>query len=176
MGKQISVKSLNDLLCFKNQLNDVLQKSAENLRNFLSATGAVDAFAAFKYEKTVFDPLTGNPENLLEMLNQYQTYLVTIKAAEYLMTTYPQQSFILRFGNIPGHDIEATDGSILAECFAQVSYRNNAKLTKDLKKLESATHATRYVFFYDQEYTAKNHKMYQKKYPDIHIIKFDNVK
>lgn len=111
------------------------------------------------------------------MVNQYQTYLVTLKALEFLFEKYSNKSFIARFGNIAGYDIESTDGEIVAECFAQVSYKNNKKLEKDLEKLNSITCcAIRYEFFYDRDFNADNYTAYKIKYPEINIIKFETLK
>ena len=101
---------------------------------------------------------TGKTKQLIEMVNQYQTYLVTLKALEFLFEKYSNKSFIARFGNIAGYDIESTDGEIVAECFAQVSYKNNKKLDKDLEKLHFITgDAIRYEFFYDRVFNADNY-------------------
>ena len=111
------------------------------------------------------------------MVNQYQTYLVTLKALEFLFEKYSNKSFIARFGNIAGYDIESTDGEIVAECFASVSYKNNKKLDKDLEMLNSITCCPiRYEFFYDRDFNADNYTAYKIKYPEINIIKFETLK
>ncbi len=154
-----------------------LTKSLQNLKMIFESNDSVDVFDACKYDKIVFDPLTGQNENLIEMLNQYQTYLVTLKAVEYLLNKYPAKSFFARFGNIAGNDIESTDGKIVAECFAQVSYKNNKKLEKDLVKLNSAaSNSVCYEFFYDKVFTEEAHLSFKSKYPKINIVKFETLK
>ena len=177
MGKEIFVSDKSDLEKYKQILCSNIQKSFENLKYLLDHNDCTSAFEYFKYEKTVVDPLTGNPENLIEMLNQYQTYLVTIKALEYLFEEHSNRLFVARFGNISGFDIESTDGKIVAECFAQVNYRNNKKLDKDLEKLSSiACDVMCYEFFYDKVFTQENYLSYKSKYPQINIVKFISLK
>ena len=50
---------------------------------------ALDFFKKTKYEKTVIDPLTGEPENLIEVINQCQTYLVSLMVAKHLLAKFP---------------------------------------------------------------------------------------
>ena len=116
-------------------------------------------------------------ENLIEMLNQHQTYLVTLKAVEYLLNKYPEKSFFSRFGNIAGYDVESTDGEVIAECFAAVNFRNNQKLDKDLEKLDSVNrNVSCYEFFYDKVFEHKDYALYKTKFPGIQIVKFENLK
>ena len=177
MGKQILISDKLELTRYKQTIYDNLQKSLENIKFVLNNDDSTFVFESFKYDKIVIDPLTGNHENLIEMVNQYQTYLVTLKALEFLFEKYSDKSFIARFGNIAGYDIESTDGEIIAECFAQVSYKNNKKLDKDLEKLNSITCcAIRYEFFYDRDFNADNYTAYKIKYPEINIIKFETLK
>ena len=177
MGKEILVSNKLELERYKQIIHANLQKSFESIKCHLDDKDCASVFECFKYDKTAVDPLTGNPENLIEMLNQYQTYLVTLKALEYLFEKYSSKSFIARFGNIAGYDIESTDGEIVAECFAQVSFKNNKKLDKDLEKLNSVTgDAIRYEFFYDKVFNDDNYKAYKNKYLEINIIKFEILK
>ena len=177
MGKEILVSNRLELEQYEQIIHANLQKSFESIKCHLDDTDCASVFECFKYEKTAVDPLTGNPENLIEMLNQYQTYLVTLKALDFLFEKYSSKSFIARFGNIAGYDIESTDSEIVAECFAQVSYKNNKKLDKDLEKLNSVTgDAIRYEFFYDKVFNEDNYKAYKNKYPEINIIKFEALK
>ena len=177
MGKEIRVSNKLELEKYEQIILANLKKSFESIKCFLDDNDCTTAFECFKYEKTVVDPLTGNPENLIEMLNQYQTYLVTLKALDFLFEKHSSKSFIARFGNIAGYDIESTDGEIVAECFAQVSFKNNKKLDKDLEKLNSVTgDAIRYEFFYDKVFNDDNYKAYKNKYPEINIIKFEVLK
>ena len=177
MGKQILISNKLELTRYTQTIYDNLQKSLKSIKCVLDNNDSTCVFESFKYDKIAIDPLTGDPENLIEMVNQYQTYLVTLKALEFLFEKYSNKSFVARFGNIAGYDIESIDGEIVAECFAQVSYKNNKKLDKDLEKLNSITRcAIRYEFFYDRDFNADNYTAYKIKYPEINIIKFETLK
>ena len=69
MGKEIFVSDKSDLAKYKQILYSNLQKSFENMKYLLDHNDCTSAFEYFKYEKTVIDPLTGNPENLIELMN-----------------------------------------------------------------------------------------------------------
>ena len=177
MGKQILISDRLELSRYTQTIYDNLQKSLESIKSVLDNDDSTCIFESFKYDKIAIDPLTGESENLIEMVNQYQTYVVTLKALEFLFEKYSNKSFIARFGNIAGYDIESTDGEIVAECFAQVSFKNNKKLDKDLEKLNSVTYdAICYEFFYDKVFNEDNYKAYKNKYPEINIIKFEALK
>lgn len=177
MGKEILVSNTNDLVEYEQFIYQNLQQSLYNIKMLLQSEDSTEVFDNLKYEKTAVDPLTGQPENLIEVINQYQTYLVTLKATRYLFEKYPRKSFIARFGNVSGYDIESSDGEILAECFAQVSYKNNKKLEKDLEKLHSVSdNAVCYEFFYDKVFNEKHYLKYKKQYPKINIVKFETTK
>ena len=154
---------------------DNLSRSIENVQNIIGG-GTLDIFKAFKFDKIASEPLTGKPENLIEVINQAHTYLISIMAVQYLYKIYPTQEFIINWGNIPGYDIESVDGTIIAECFAATSYKSNGKLTADLKRLMSNNTAIhKYEFFYDKEFTEKHKEFYQEKYPGIEVIKFAEI-
>ena len=177
MGKQILISDKLELSRYAQTIYGNLQKSLESIKSVLDNDDPACVFESFKYDKIAIDPLTGSLENLIEMVNQYQTYLVTLKALEFLFEKHSNKSFIARFGNVAGYDIESTDGEIVAECFAQVSYKNNKKLDKDLEKLSSITCETiRYEFFYDRAFNTDNYIAYKTKYPEINIIKFETLK
>jgi hypothetical protein len=176
MGKEKTFENKYQLLEYKQKISNSLEKSIKSVKLILENYDPISAFNSFKYEKIVYDPLTDKSENLIELINQHQTYLVTIKGLEYLFEKYPSKSFVARLGNISGFDIESTDKEIIAECFAQVNFRNNNKLCDDLEKLNSNSEKMIcYEFFYDKKFNDHNHSFYKAKYPKIHIIKFDNL-
>lgn len=177
MGKEIFFANKIDLEKHKKAMQSNLTKSLQQLKLIFENADSIDVFDACKYEKIVFDPLTGENENLIEMLNQHQTYIVTLKGIEYLLNKYPSKSFFARFGNISGYDIESTDGEVVAECFAAVNYKNNQKLDKDLKKLDLVKrNKSCYEFFYDKAFELKDYALYETKFPKIHIVKFESLK
>lgn len=176
MSKQIVVHNTDELNKYKKIILNNLNGSINMLQQVLSNNDALDAFKIFKFEKIATEPLSSNPENLIEVINQAHTYLISIMAVEYLYKLYPAQAFIINWGNIPGYDIESVDGTIIAECFAATSYKSNGKLAADLKRLVGNTEAEhKYEFFYDKDFTENHKKYYKEKYPDIEIVKFKDI-
>ena len=94
MGKQILISDKLELTIYKQTIYDNLQKSLESIKSVLDNDDSTFVFESFKYDKIAIDPLTGNLENLIEMVNQYQTYLVTLKALEFLFEKYSLLSFL----------------------------------------------------------------------------------
>lgn len=175
MTEQIIVHNITELDAYKKTIMDNLSRSIENVQNIIGG-GTLDIFKAFKFDKIASEPLTGKPENLIEVINQAHTYLISIMAVQYLYKIYPTQEFIINWGNIPGYDIESVDGTIIAECFAATSYKSNGKLTADLKRLKSNNTAIyKYEFFYDKEFTEKHKEFYQEKYPNVNVVKFAEI-
>lgn len=176
MAKQIVIHNIDELDKYKNTILDNLNSSIDALRHMVNNNDALEMFKAFKFDKMGIEPLSGKPENFIEAVNQAHTYLVSIMAVEYLYKIFPTQVFIVNWGNIPGYDIESMDGVIIAECFAATSYKSNGKLTADLKRLAGNMKAIyRYEFFYDKEFTEKHKIYYKEKYPNIEIVKFQDI-
>ena len=176
MTKALQISDIQNLQTYKNQILKNLHKTTISMVELLKKEDTLTIFEMLKFNKIATEPLSGEPENIIEVINQSHTYLVSIMAVEYLLKTHPSKTFIINWGNLPGYDIESTDGEIIAECFAATSYKSNGKLTTDLKRLNANTSAVcKYEFFYDREFT-DNHKTYYKdKYPEIEIVKFKNI-
>lgn len=176
MAEQIVIHNAHELEVYKKTILMNLDKNIKQIKYVIDTCDALDVFKAFKFDKIAIDPLSGNQENLIEVINQVQTYLVSIMAVEHLYQLFPMQEFIINWGNIPGYDIESLDGAIIAECFAATSYKSNGKLTSDLKRLSNESSATyKYIFFYDKEFTDNHKSYYKEKYPDVEIIKFMDI-
>ncbi len=174
--KSIWVRGIDEIKYYKAKIIHDLNVCMMTLKYLLESNDSLDFFKKVKYEKTVIDPLTGEPENLIEVINQCQTYLVSLMGTEYLISKFPDIPFIINLGNVAGYDIESQDGTIIAECFAATSYKSNSKLTKDMKRLaENDSAAHKYEFFYDTEFTDNCKKYYKNKYPDIKIVHFADV-
>lgn len=172
MKKTIRIQNKNDLVKIREKIEKNICIVRKQLQNFLESMDTLQLFHEIKFHKTVSDPLTEEPENFLEVVNQYYTYLVSLNAVEMLMEIHKGHAFILNLGNVNGYDIVSEDASIIAECFAATSYRSNRKLSKDLERLSRNKDAAhKYVFFYDMEFTEQHKPYYVKKYPDIVIQK-----
>jgi hypothetical protein len=96
-----------------------------------------------------YDPLTGEPLNIVEQLNQTFTILVSLHAIERLIELHPEAGgFRLALGTRSGRDIESVrPNHVAAEAFSATRPTSNQKLTKDLTRLATDTALRRYVFF-----------------------------
>lgn len=176
MGKTTVVKDKNELNNLRTEIMKSMDQRVSMIKGLMSSMDSLSFFKKIKFEKTVTDPLTGELENFAEMIDQCQTYLVTIMGAEYLLDKFPNTEFTIHLGNVSGYDILSKDGSIVAECFASTNYKNNNKLYNDLKGLsENKTAKYKYEFFTDFKATPKVISNAKEKYPDIEIIKFKDT-
>ena len=176
MTEQIIVSNAYELANYRNIITNNIEKSVLVLKKILESESPLDAFGRMKFDKIAIEPISGKEENIIEVINQLQTYMVSIMATEYLLAEFSDKSFTINLGNIPGYDIESSDGEIIAECFAATSYRSNGKLSADLKRLHNNTSAKhKYEFFYDKEFTDNQKEYYEHKFDDIRIIKFYKI-
>lgn len=176
VASQVFISNKEQLHKYRQTIKNNLQATIEEVHKVITVGSAMDAIASFKYDKVAKEPISGEPENLIEVVNQSQTYLISLMAVEYLMEKHPGTGFTVNWGNIPGYDIESKDQSIIAECFAATSYRSNQKLAKDLKRLKENQFALyKYEFFYDREFEESHRIYYENNYPEIEIVKFENI-
>ena len=176
MPKALHISDRSVLVGYQQMIVKNLTECKNVLRGLIEKEDPMSLFAKCKYDKIGIEPLTGEDENIIEVINQAQTYLVSLKAVEYLLDRYPAKEFIVNWGNIAGYDVESVDGTIIAEVFAATSYRSNSKLTKDLKRLsDNKTAKIKFEFFHDKEFTPNHRTYYSEKYPGIEIVKFDSL-
>lgn len=175
-SKQAIISDIEQLTKYRQIVKENLENTIAEVHRIISNESAMEAIAKFKFDKIAREPLSGEPENLIEVVNQSQTYLVSLMAVEYLIKKYPGISFTVNWGNISGYDIESDDNNIIAECFAATSYRSNQKLVKDLKRLKKNHVAEyKYEFFYDKDFKDSHRAYYEKNYPEITMVKFANI-
>ena len=176
MTERLVVHNRAELEKYKQVILDNLWDSVRVIEELIRDSSALEVFKRFKFDKIAVEPLTGQAENLIEVVNQSQTYLVSLMAVEFLYQRFPTQTFIVNWGNVPGYDIESEDGIIIAECFAATSFRSNGKLVNDLKRLsQNGTAIYKYEFFYDKEFGEQQKEYYEGKYPGIKIVKFNDI-
>lgn len=176
MANTVTISSAEELSRYKTTILSNLKKSVQDIKAMIDSEDAQEIFKHFKFDKIATEPLSGKPENLVEVINQSQTYFVTLAATEYLLSHHPEKSFLLNWGNVSGYDIESTDGEIIAECFAATSYRSNGKLTADLKRLFSnQTAMYKYEFFFTGDFSEANKEYYENKYAGVCIVKLDLI-
>jgi hypothetical protein len=104
---------------------------------------------ALRFEMVGYDPLTGEPLNVVEQLNQTFAILVSLQAIERLLELHPEVGgFRLALGTRSGRDIESVrPNHVAAEAFSATRPTSNQKLRKDLVRLAADTALHRYVFF-----------------------------
>lgn len=136
-----------------------IEESAVRAQNALAALPSqpMQRLAAMKFNPIGYHPLEDRPLNVIEQVNQTFTYLVAVKAAEFLLKWHPEtQGLRLAPGaHAPRGtlDIESLEPDLIgAETFAAVHPDNNRKLKKDLEKLASRTETHRYIFFISPEF------------------------
>jgi hypothetical protein len=117
-----------------------------------SAGSPFEALRKMKFEQIGFHPIEGHALNLIEQINQTFTYLVALKATDWLLDRHPDAGgFLLAPGAnaaLPLDIMSVEPGVVGAETFAAVRPDNNRKLVSDLRKLEGARARYRYAFFY----------------------------
>lgn len=177
MGKTVVIQNKAQLEKLREDIMANLDQGVAMIQELMNSIDSLSFFKKIKFEKTVIDVLTGKPENFAEVIDQCQTYLVTIMGTEYLLDKFPDAEFIVNLGNVSGYDIFSKDGTIIAECFASTNYSNNNKLYNDLKYLsENKTAIHKYEFFTDFKATPKVISNAKAKHPDVEIVKFIDTK
>jgi hypothetical protein len=121
-------------------------RTADWLRGFIGEPMAL--LKSLRFELVGHDPLTGEPLNVVEQLNQTFTILVTLSAVERLIELHPDAGgFRLALGT-SGRDIESVvPDMVAAEVFSATHPGSNQKLKKDLARLSADPARHRYVFF-----------------------------
>lgn len=176
MTEQVTIRDIEDLNRYEREIKYNLKQSQEKIKRAANELDAFDFFQMMKFDKCINEPLSGEPENMIEVVNQSMTYIVFLKAVEILLKKYPGRSFTVNWGNIAGYDIKSMDEKVICECFAATSYKSNGKLTADLKRLDkNDTAEEKYEFFYDREFRDSMKAYYEEKYQGIKIIHFDNL-
>jgi hypothetical protein len=94
---------------------------------------------ALRFEMVGHDPLTGEPLNVVEQLNQTFTILVSLRAIERLIELHPEAGgFRLALGTSSGRDIESVvPNCVAAEVFSATRPTSNQKLKKDIARLSA---------------------------------------
>lgn len=95
MARQIIVSSKLELENYRKTITDNVEKNIIELKKILDNQAPLDVFCKMKFDKIAIEPISGKEENIIEVINQLQTYMISIMAVEYLLTEYPNKSFII---------------------------------------------------------------------------------
>ena len=156
--RQPIIRTIADAEAMHAQLLDGAARTAAWLRDFAGEPMAL--LKALRFETVGHDPLTGDPLNVVEQLNQTFTILVTLRAIERLIELHPDAGgFRLALGTSGGRDIESVaPGLVAAEVFSATHPASNRKLKKDLARLSGDPARHRYIFFAAPGYAAGRHE------------------
>jgi hypothetical protein len=146
-------------------------RTADWLRNFAGEPMAL--LKALRFETIGHDPLTGDPLNVVEQLNQTFTILVTLRAVEQLIELHPDAGgFRLALGTSSGRDVESVAPDLVAaEVFSATHPNSNQKLKKDLARLSADPARHRYVFFAAPGYVVgRNERLETVPGVQVHVV------
>ena len=117
-----------------------------------------------RFETVGHDPLTGQPLNVVEQLNQTFTILVSLRAVEKLIELHPEsKGYQLALGTSSGRDIESVEsGLVAAEVFSATHPNSNQKLRKEIARLAEDPAQHRYVFFASPQFAVGRQEQLEK--------------
>lgn len=146
------------------------------VENILSEEQGIKLLEKMKFEQSGYDVLLNKKTNFIEQINQTFTYLVCLEATKKLLLLYPEQTFIVNFGVMPGHDVISEDQSIICECFAATVPNSNGKLEKDVKKVyDNKSAIKKYVIFYAATSKSVHIENIRKKYEGVNIVALNTI-
>jgi hypothetical protein len=152
------IRTIADAESLHAQMVGSAARTVEWLRSFAGEPMAL--LKTLRFETVGHDPLTGEPLNVVEQLNQTFTILVTLRAVEKLIELHPDaDGFRLALGTSSGRDIESVvPDMVAAEVFSATDPNSNQKLKKDLARLSADPALHRYVFFAAPGYGVGRHE------------------
>ncbi len=149
-NKVVTISNKEDIEGLEHKIRFSATKTSRVLSELLSQHDDLFVFNRLRFEAVGYDPLDDNrPINFIEQLNQSFTYLVSLRAVEYLLSKHPEAiPYTLNLGTTSGFDIVSCDGTIVVEAFAATTPESNRKLNKDIQKVKHSKAAHKYVFYY----------------------------
>ena len=91
----LTFTSLEQVRTLRKQIINMTNESVEQL---VKGSKGIELLGEIKFKKSGVDPLTKQATNFIEQINQTFTYLVSLKALEYLLNNYPDRIFKVNFG------------------------------------------------------------------------------
>jgi hypothetical protein len=162
------IKSVPEAEAIRAKLMVSAERTVKWLHDFKGEP--MELLTALRFKTVGHDPLTGEPLNVVEQLNQTFTILVTLRAIERLIELHPEaDGFRLALGASSGRDIESVAQNLVAaEVFSATSPPSNQKLKKDIARLKTDTSRHRYVFFAAPDYAPGRQRQLETA-PDIQV-------
>ena len=148
------IRSASEAEQLHTRVVDSAERTVAWLRSF--SGNAMSLLRAMRFQTVGHDPLTGEPLNVVEQLNQTFTILVSLRAVERLFELHPEAGgYRLALGTSSGRDVESIQpGLVAAEVFSATRPESNQKLKKDVGRLASDSARYRYVFFSSPNYAS----------------------
>lgn len=152
------IRSVADTEAMRAQILSSAARSSDWLRSFVGHP--LELLRALRFHTVGHDPLTGEPLNLVEQINQTFTILANLRAVEQLLEMHPEAGgYRLALATSSGRDIESVDpGLVAAEVFSATHPSSNQKLKKDIASLSTDPARHRYVFFAAPGYARGRHQ------------------
>lgn len=163
------IRTIADAELMHAQILDSATRTAAWLRSFDAEP--MTFLRKLRFETVGHDPLTGQPLNVVEQLNQTFTILVSLRAVETLIQLHPEAGgFKLALGTSIGRDIESvTPDFVAAEVFSATHPRSNQKLQKDIARLARDPARHRYVFFAAPGYAPGRQPRLEEPGTGVHV-------
>jgi hypothetical protein len=163
------ISSIKDAEEMHSQILDAAIRTVAFLRNCNDDPMAL--LKRLRFDLVGHDPLTGEPLNVVEQLNQTFTILATLKAVEELIKLHPDAGgYPLALGTCGGRDIESVEnGLVAAEVFSATHPNSNQKLRKEKDRLATDASKYRYVFFASPCFSAGRHKELETPETGVHV-------
>lgn len=164
------IRTTADAEALYSQILASAERTATWLRSF--SGDALSLLRALRFETRGSDPLSGEPLNVVEQLNQTFTILVSLRAVERLIEMHPSAAgFRLALGTSGGRDIESVEPNLVAaEVFAATRPGSNQKLKKDIERLARDPARHRYVFFAAPGYACGRHLELDAQGVEVHCV------
>lgn len=150
----LTISSRSDI---ETHLSTINNSTSKAIAAIASAGSPVEALRRMKFERIGLHPIEGHALNFIEQVNQTFTYLVALKATDWLLSQHPEAGgFRLAPGAkaaLPLDIMSVVPDLVGAEAFAAVHPNNNRKLERDMRKLQDVRARYRYAFFYCPGFT-----------------------
>ena len=145
----IEVSSLDDIEKVEARIRSNAVQLIRAIKD--SSVSEMALFERLRFQEFGRHPISDEPLNAVEQLNESWTFLVALSATRQLLKWHPDAG---GFRLAPGaHMAQALDvmsvrqGLVGAETFAAVRGSNNKKLNRDIAKMRDRTERHRYVMF-----------------------------
>ena len=146
---RVVIHTLSELDDYAEKISESAAETARRIADLAATNPGLTLLHALRFEPHGRQPLSTEPLNLIEQLNQTFTYLASFAGTRFLFREFPDGApYILNLGTTAGPDIVSSNGQIAAEVFAAVAPENNRKLSTDIERVRSYGAAHRFVFYY----------------------------